>query len=60
MAAPAARLSPWFSSWANAWQPASVTLQVQNNSEAVKNIIRRNYPGLTKDLDAAFVYRPVQ
>jgi hypothetical protein len=41
-------------------QSVSFTKQVQNNSEAVKKAIREEYPELAAELDAIFVYSPVQ
>ena len=46
----------------NAWhnQSVSVRMDVQNNSEAVKNAIRKDYPGLAQELETLFVYRLAQ
>lgn len=46
----------------NAWhnQSVRVRMDVQNNSEAVKNAIRKGYPGLAQELDTLFVYRQAQ
>lgn len=38
----------------------SPILNVKNRSEAAKQAIRKNYPALAGELDAIFVYRPVQ
>ena len=41
-------------------QSERVSMDVQNNSKAVKNAIRKDYPGLAKELDALFAYRPAR
>lgn len=38
----------------------SPILNVKNRSEAAKKAVRKNYPALAGELDAIFVYRPVQ
>lgn len=51
---------PGFPKGAGGRQSANVTKDVQNNSEAVKNAIRKDYPGLARELDALFVYSPAR
>ena len=41
-------------------QSANVSMDVKNNSEAAKNAVRKNFPGLAKELDAIFVYKPTR
>lgn len=41
-------------------QQVSFRKEVQNNSEAAKSNLLRDYPELAGKLDAAFVYRPAQ
>lgn len=43
---------------AGTMRSVSFTKDIQDNSEAAKDAIRKNYPELAQELDAIFVYRP--
>ena len=51
---------PGFPQGLGGTQSANVTMDVKNNSEAAKNAVRKNFPGLAKELDAIFVYKPTR